>query len=94
MSSLLLPSTHTMCCAAGIETHKNQHNLRMTTLPTECKPAACHATVCLVDIKYCKDTRPGNKLKVAQQQQRDFCKNINGRTVAFHTVLLSVNGTF
>eukprot|EP00983_Pelagomonas_calceolata_P051260 1142334-Pelagomonas_calceolata.AAC.1 len=47
----------------------------------------------LIEIKYCEDTRPGRQLEAAQQQHADLCKNINGKVVMLHTILLGVGGT-
>eukprot|EP00983_Pelagomonas_calceolata_P034724 1087783-Pelagomonas_calceolata.AAC.1 len=39
------------------------------------------------------DTRPGRQLERAQQHHADICKNINGKAVTLHTILLGVGGT-
>eukprot|EP00983_Pelagomonas_calceolata_P032242 1011781-Pelagomonas_calceolata.AAC.1 len=41
----------------------------------------------LIEIKYCKATRPGQQLEAAQQQHADLCKNISGKAVTLHTGL-------
>eukprot|EP00983_Pelagomonas_calceolata_P121079 1160765-Pelagomonas_calceolata.AAC.7 len=41
----------------------------------------------LVEIKYCEDTRPGQQL-VAKRQRADLCKNISGKAVTLHIILL------
>eukprot|EP00983_Pelagomonas_calceolata_P007428 242313-Pelagomonas_calceolata.AAC.1 len=47
----------------------------------------------LVGIKYCEDTRPGQKLEAAQWQHADFCKNVSGKAMTLHIILLGVGGT-
>eukprot|EP00983_Pelagomonas_calceolata_P037000 1136147-Pelagomonas_calceolata.AAC.3 len=51
------------------------------------------ATFALFEIKYCEDTRPGQQLEAAQRQHADLSKNISGKAVTLHTILLGVGGT-
>eukprot|EP00983_Pelagomonas_calceolata_P032742 1026058-Pelagomonas_calceolata.AAC.1 len=44
----------------------------------------------LIEIKCCEGTRPGQRLKAAQQQHADPCKNIIGKALTLHTILLDV----
>eukprot|EP00983_Pelagomonas_calceolata_P125797 1161238-Pelagomonas_calceolata.AAC.3 len=47
----------------------------------------------LIEIKYCKDTRPGHQSEVAQRQHSDLCKLTSAKVVTLHTILLGVGGT-
>eukprot|EP00983_Pelagomonas_calceolata_P037345 1136295-Pelagomonas_calceolata.AAC.4 len=38
-------------------------------------------------------TRPGQQLEAAQRQHADLCKDISGKAVTLHTILLGVGGT-
>eukprot|EP00983_Pelagomonas_calceolata_P004980 163068-Pelagomonas_calceolata.AAC.1 len=37
-------------------------------------------------------TRPGQQLEAAQWQHADLCKNVSGKAVTLHTILLGVSG--
>eukprot|EP00983_Pelagomonas_calceolata_P130041 1161656-Pelagomonas_calceolata.AAC.1 len=45
----------------------------------------------LIEIKNCKDTRPGAQLEASQQQHSELCKQ--GAGITLHTILLGVGGT-
>eukprot|EP00983_Pelagomonas_calceolata_P073147 1152022-Pelagomonas_calceolata.AAC.1 len=47
-----------------------------------------------VEVKYCEDPRPGQQSKAAQRQHAhaDICKNISGKAVTSHTILLVLEG--
>eukprot|EP00983_Pelagomonas_calceolata_P067261 1149414-Pelagomonas_calceolata.AAC.1 len=47
----------------------------------------------LIEIKYCKDTRPGAQLEASQQQHSELCKQFQGAEITLHTILLGVCGT-
>eukprot|EP00983_Pelagomonas_calceolata_P045062 1139538-Pelagomonas_calceolata.AAC.5 len=43
-----------------------------------------------IEIKYCEDTRPGQRLEEAQQQHANLGKLFNAKAVTLHTILLSL----
>eukprot|EP00983_Pelagomonas_calceolata_P026920 845569-Pelagomonas_calceolata.AAC.1 len=49
----------------------------------------------LVEVKsnYCGDTRPGQQLEAAQQQNADLCIPVSAKAVTLHTILLGVGET-
>eukprot|EP00983_Pelagomonas_calceolata_P007158 233270-Pelagomonas_calceolata.AAC.1 len=46
-----------------------------------------------IKIKYCEDKRPGQQLEAAKWRHTGKCKNVSGRAVAIHIILLGVGGT-
>jgi len=47
----------------------------------------------LVEIKYCKDTRPQNQLNAAKEQHQGLCNILQGASVALLITLLGKRGT-
>eukprot|EP00983_Pelagomonas_calceolata_P026778 840499-Pelagomonas_calceolata.AAC.1 len=47
----------------------------------------------LIEIKYCKNTRPGAQLEALQQQHSEQCKQFQGAEITLHTILLDVGET-
>jgi len=47
----------------------------------------------LVEIKYCKDTRPQNQLNAAKELHKYLCSILRGTSVTLHIILLGVGGT-
>jgi len=48
----------------------------------------------LMEVKYCEDTRPSHQLKAAQQKPKNLCdKQLKGKTIVLHTILLGVGGS-
>eukprot|EP00983_Pelagomonas_calceolata_P006480 212921-Pelagomonas_calceolata.AAC.1 len=54
------------------------------------QPHQLTSDVCLIEIKYCEDTGPGQQLEAVQRQHADPCKLISSNTVTLHTILLGV----
>eukprot|EP00983_Pelagomonas_calceolata_P084804 1156435-Pelagomonas_calceolata.AAC.1 len=46
-----------------------------------------------IEIKYCKDTRPGQQLEAPHWQHADLCRLMNAKVVTLHTIFLGVSGT-
>eukprot|EP00983_Pelagomonas_calceolata_P054561 1143740-Pelagomonas_calceolata.AAC.2 len=46
----------------------------------------------LIEIKNCKDTRPGDQLEASQQQHNEPCKQLYGSDITLHTILLGAGG--
>eukprot|EP00983_Pelagomonas_calceolata_P044101 1139159-Pelagomonas_calceolata.AAC.1 len=47
----------------------------------------------LIEIKYCKDTRPGAQLEASQQQHKQLYQQLQGAEITLHTILLGVGET-
>jgi len=47
----------------------------------------------LVEVKYCKDTRPGHQLEASRKQHEVLCKRLKAKKIILHTILLGVGGS-
>ncbi len=47
----------------------------------------------LVEVKYCKDSRPGHQLEASRKQHEVLCKRLKAKKVILHTILLGVGGS-
>ncbi len=47
----------------------------------------------LVEVKYCKDTRPGHQSEASRKQHEVLCKCLKAKKVILHTTLLGVGGS-
>jgi hypothetical protein len=66
-------------------TFQRQHQLKdLCILPRD---------IHLIEIKYCKDTRPQNQLSAVQEQHNGLCTILQGACITLHTILLGVAGT-
>jgi hypothetical protein len=71
--------------ATSIATNPRQHRPKDLSKPRR--------DIHLVEIKYCKDTRPQNQLNAAKEQHKDLCNILQGASVTLHIILLDVGGT-
>ncbi len=46
-----------------------------------------------VEVKYCKDTRPGHQLEASRKQHEVLCKRLKAKKVILHTILLGMGGS-
>eukprot|EP00983_Pelagomonas_calceolata_P133904 1162011-Pelagomonas_calceolata.AAC.4 len=89
-------SPSTSCSHHHVLHSRHNPTLRTSTANRVRQPHQLSANqrhIHLIEFRYCEDTRPGQELETAQRQHAEICRNINGKAVTLHTILLGVGGS-
>eukprot|EP00983_Pelagomonas_calceolata_P091953 1157613-Pelagomonas_calceolata.AAC.2 len=91
-SSSSSSSHHVLC--SRLSTPHRPNTTTCVRQPHQLSVNQQHVHFKLIEIKCCKDSRPGQQLEKAQRQHADLRKSSSAKVVTLHSILLGVGGTY